>query len=166
MTFMRKKEVIIYQAKSGAIEFKGDPKKDDIWASQAQISQLFNIDRTVATEHINKIIKDGEVEEKSNVQNMHIANSDKPVKFYSLDIILAVGYRTNSKIAIDFRRWATKTLKNHLVKGYTINRNRINKNYHEFLKSVEEIKKLLPSGDALSKEDALELIKFFASTWL
>jgi len=166
MASMSKKGVIIYQTKSGAIEFKGDTKKDDIWASQAQISQLFNIDRTVVTKHINKIIKDGEVEEKSNVQNMHIANSDKPVKFYSLDIILAVGYRTNSKIAIDFRKWATKTLKNHLVRGYTINRNRINKNYHEFLRSVEEVKKLLPNGDALSKKDALELIKFFASTWL
>ncbi len=162
---MNKKEVIIYQTKSGAIEFKGDLKKDTIWATQAQISDLFNVDRTVATRHINKIIRDGEVDEKSNVQKMHIANSDKPVKFYSLDIILAVGYRTNGKIAIEFRKWATKTLKNHLIKGYTINRKRIDKNYQEFLKTVDEVKKLLPKGDAVSKGETLELIKVFASTW-
>lgn len=126
---MHKKEVVIYQAKSGAIEFRGDIKKDTVWATQAQISELFGIERSVVTKHIGKIIKDGEIEEKSNVQNMHTANSDKPVKVYSLDIILAVGYRINSKIAIDFRKWATKTLKNHLIKGHRINKKRIAQNY-------------------------------------
>lgn len=163
---MNKKETVIYQAKTGAIEFKGDFKKDTVWATQAQISELFNIDRTVVTRHIGKIIKDGEVDEKSNVQNMHIANSDKPVKFYSLDVILSVGYRTNSKVAIEFRKWATKTLKDHLIKGYTINRKRISKNYDQFLKSVEDVKKLLPKNDTVSSGDTLELIKFFAGTWL
>lgn len=163
---MNKKETVIYQAKTGAIEFKGDFKKDTVWATQAQISELFNIDRTVVTRHIGKIIKDGEVDEKSNVQNMHIANSDKPVKFYSLDVILSVGYRTNSKVAIEFRKWATKTLKDHLIKGYTINRKRISKNYDQFLKSVEDVKKLLPKNDTISSGDTLELIKFFAGTWL
>ena len=60
------------------------------------------------------------------MQKMHIANSDKPVKFYSLDIVLAVGYRTNSKKAIDFRKWATTVLKKYLVDGYAVNENKIN----------------------------------------
>lgn len=162
---MSKKEVIIYQSKSGAIEFKGDFVKENIWATQMQISELFDIDRTVVTKHVNKIIKDGEVNIKSNVHKMHIANSDKPVKLYSLDVILAVGYRTNSKIAINFRKWATKTLKKHMIDGYTINRKMIAQNYEKFINSVEDVKKLLPKNTALSQDDTLELIKFFAGTW-
>ncbi len=64
------------------------------WATQKQIAEVFNIDRTVVTRHIKNILKDKEISEKSNVQKIHIAKSDKPVAFYSLDIILAVGYRT------------------------------------------------------------------------
>ena len=76
-----KKEVIIYQAKSGAIELKGDLKKETIWASQAQIVELFNVDQSVVSRHIRNIFKDSEINSKSNMQKMHIANSDKPVVF-------------------------------------------------------------------------------------
>lgn len=77
---------------------------------------------------------------------MHIANSDKSVVFYSLDVILSAGYRTNSKVAIEFRKWATKTLREHIVKGYTFNKKRLAKNYDAFLRAVEVVKKLLPVG--------------------
>ena len=86
---------------------------------------LFEKDRTVITRHINNILKDKEVDEKSNVQKMHFPNSDKPVKLYSLDIILAVGYRTNSAKAIKFRQWSTKILKEYILNGYTINGKKI-----------------------------------------
>ena len=85
------KDIVIYQAKSGKIEFRGDFKRDTVWGTQKQIAEVFDIDRSVVTRHINKIMQDGEVEQKSNVQKMHIANSNKPVNFYSLDVILAVG---------------------------------------------------------------------------
>ena len=78
------KEIAIYQARNGQIEFRGDFDKDTIWGTQKQIAEVFSIDRSVATRHINKIMQDGEVDRKSNVQKMHIANSDKPVNFYSL----------------------------------------------------------------------------------
>ena len=103
---MKKKidrQVVIYQAKNGAIELRGDFERETIWATQAQVADVFNIERSVATKHIGNILKSKEVDEKSNVQKMHIANSDKPVTFYSLDIILAVGYRANSARAIEFR---------------------------------------------------------------
>ena len=80
---------------------------------------------------------------------MHIANSDKPVAFYSLDIILAVGYRTNSRVAITFRQWATKTLKEHITKDYTINRKQVARNDNAFMKSVADIQALLPENIAL-----------------
>ena len=82
---------------------------------------------------------------KSNVQKMHIANSDKPVNVYSLDVILAVGYRANSAKAIAFRKWATNTLRQHLLEGYTINKKRIALHYETFLRAVGDVKKTMIS---------------------
>lgn len=159
-------KVVIYQAKSGAIELRGDFGKETIWATQAQIAEVFGIERSVVTKHIGNLLKTKEISEKSNVQKMHIANSDKPVAFYSLDIILAVGYRTNSAKAIIFRRWATDILRKHVIDGYTINRSRVVKNYEAFLDAVEKIKMLLPESGTVDAKSALELIKMFADTWV
>lgn len=155
--------VMIYQAPNGAIELKGDFEKETVWANQAQIIKLFGIDQSVVSRHIKNIFKDGEVEEKSNMQKMHIPNSDKPVVFYSLDVILAVGYRTNSKVAIHFRKRSTYILKDHLLKGYTINKKVLEKNYSLFQKAMSDIQKL--SKNTLSSDDVIELIKVFGQTW-
>ncbi len=161
-----KKEIIIYQSKNGEIEFKGDIKKETLWASQSQIVELFGVDQSVVSRHVRNIFKDGEIDEKSNMQKMHIAHSDKPVIFYSLDVILSVGYRTNSRVAVEFRKWATKTLRQHIVTGYTINKKRITKNYDEFVRAIESVQKLLPKNGNVKAQDALELVKMFADTWL
>jgi len=160
------KEILIYQTKSGAIEIKKDASSDMIWAPQAQIAKLFSVDQSVVSRHIRNIFKDEEIEEKSNMQKMHNANSDKPVMYYSLDVILSVGYRTNSKIAIEFRKWATQTLRSYITDGYAINRNRIAKNYEQFMQAVDDVKRLLPPGANIDTESVLELINMFASTWL
>jgi prophage maintenance system killer protein len=162
----KNKELIIYQAKNGALELRGDFSHETLWATQAQIVNLFGVDQSVVSRHIRNVFKDGEVIEKSNMQKMHIANSDKPVTLYSLDVILSVGYRTNSKIAIEFRKWATKTLREHITKGYTINRKQIGNNYDAFMKSVSDIQALLPEHVTLDPKAVLELIKEFASTWV
>jgi prophage antirepressor-like protein len=120
-----KNSVVTYN--NGEIELKVsiDNNKETIWLTQKQIVSLFEKNQSVISRHINNIFKDGEVDDKSNMQKMHIANSDKPVNFYSLDIILAIGYRTNSKKAIEFRKWATKVLKEYIVNGYAINSEKI-----------------------------------------
>ncbi|RLD36895.1 MAG: DNA-binding protein [Bacteroidetes bacterium] len=118
-----KNNIVIY--KNGEIDLNISVKEDTIWLKQDEIAQLFDKDRTVITRHINNILKDNEVDKKSNVQKMHIAKSDKPVKIYSLDIVLVVGYRTNSAKAIKFRQWATEVLKSYITKGYVINSERI-----------------------------------------
>jgi prophage maintenance system killer protein len=159
-------QVVIYQSKSGALELHQDFDKETVWARQSDIAKLYGKERSVITRHISNILKDREIDQKSNVQKMHIANSDKPVVVYSLDIILAVGYRTNSKRAIQFRQWATKTLRQHIVEGYTINKTRIASNYKQFLEVVESIKQLLPSGTPIDTTSVLELINLFADTWL
>ncbi|HCC06453.1 TPA: death-on-curing protein [Candidatus Nomurabacteria bacterium] len=161
-----KNNVVIYQAKSGAIELRGDVSHETVWATQAEIVNIFSVDQSVVSRHIKNIFKDGEIEEKSNMQKMHNAISDKPIILYSLDVILGVGYRTNSKIAIEFRKWATKTLRNYIVDGFVVDKKRIAKNYTQFLSVVDDVKKLLPTGSAVEAKDAVELISLFADTWL
>ena len=105
--------VVIYQSKSGAIELRGDINKETIRASQAQIAELFDSERSVITKHIRNILNDKELDEESVCANFaHTADDGKKyrVKYYNLDVILSVGYRTNSVTAIKFRKWATKTL--------------------------------------------------------
>jgi len=166
MKTKNKGEIIIYQAPSGAIELQGDFKEENLWATQSQIVNLFNIDQSVVSRHINNIFKNGEIDKKSNMQKMHIANSDKPVAFYSLDVVLGVGYRANSKVAIEFRKWATKTLRGYITKGFVINPKRIKENYEEFQKAIEGMKKLLPKDVKIDNESVLELVSAFADTWL
>lgn len=161
----KSQKLAIYQAKSGAIELRQDFDKDTFWATQKDLSIIYNKDQSVISRHINNIFKDKEIDKKSNMQKMHIAKSDKPVELYSLDIILAVGYRANSTKAIEFRKWATKTLKQHITKGFTINQNKINKNRQEFLRAVEDIKLLTKDNQNIQTEDILELIKSFSYTW-
>jgi death-on-curing family protein len=158
-------KLIIYQAKNGAIELRGDFSRETIWATQAQIVELFGVDQSVVSRHVQNIFKDGEIEEKSNMQKMHIANSDKPVILYSLDVVLSIGYRTNSKVAIEFRKWATKTLREHITKGYTLNKKIILKNYDQFLKNVSEIQALLPAHTILDPKPILDLVKEYSMTW-
>ena len=161
-----KNSAVVYQTKDGAIALRGDSAKETLWATQAQIVSLFAVDQSVVSRHIKNIFSDKEIDEKSNMQKMHIANSDKPVILYSLDVILSVGYRTNSKVAIEFRQWATKTLRQHITQGYTINKMQISKHYAQFLEAVESMKLLLPSDGSVDATSALELIKTFAGTWL
>ena len=115
--------IIVYN--DGELELKVSVENETIWLTQTQLCNIFEKDQSVISRHNNNIFKDNEVDEKSNMQKIHIANSDKPVSFYSLDIILAVGYRTNSSKAIKFRQWATSILKNYIQNGYVINGEKI-----------------------------------------
>jgi hypothetical protein len=123
-----KNEIVLYRPDEIAerIEVRIDEEMETVWLTQNQIAELFQRDRTVITKHIRNIFITEELVEKSNVQKMHIPNSDKPVVFYNLDVILSVGYRVNSKQGTQFRIWANKILKDYLLKGYAIN-NRINR---------------------------------------
>lgn len=118
-------EILIYKTEDNQTEVEVKFEQDTVWLSQSQITELFQRDRTVITKHINNIFKDGELDEKSNVQKMHIANSDRPVVFYNLDVIISVGYRVKSKRGTQFRQWATQRIKDYLVKGYAINQKRL-----------------------------------------
>lgn len=164
-----KRETIIYQAKSGAIELKGDFSRETIWATQAQIADVFGIERSVITKHIKNIYKDGELAEKvtcakiAQVQIEGKRRVKRIVEHYNLDLIISVGYRVNSKTATQFRQWATKTLRAHIVDGYTINRARIGKNYDAFMQAVTDVRALLPKGMKTDTGSILELVRMHSS---
>src|SRR3989344_7295597 len=120
----KNKGVIIYQAKNGAIELRGDFTRETIWATQADISKLFDIQRPAITKHLKNIFESGELNEKSVSSILeHTADDGKTynTKFYNLDAILSVGYRVNSSQATQFRIWATERLKEYIIKGFTMN---------------------------------------------
>jgi len=150
-----KSDMVIYN--DGELELNVSVNKDTIWLTQAQLCDIFEKDQSVISRHINNIFKDNEVDEKSNMQKMHIANSDKPVSFYSLDIVLAVGYRTNSSKAIKFRQWATSVLKSYITNGYAINSEKItNERFVSLENEVFVLKSQMGEMKALIKNDSIK----------
>src|SRR3989339_1179400 len=170
---MRKnnKQIAIYQAPSGAVEVRLDADKETIFLTQQQVGKLFNVQKAAISKHIKNIFDTGELTKDSTVSILETVQSEgtrkisRKMEYYNLDLILSIGYRVNSVNATKFRQWATKTLHSHIVDGYTINKKRLAKNYTAFLKAVEQVRTLLPSGGTVGATDALELIKMFANTW-
>jgi len=114
-------EIILYQADELPERIEVRVGEETVWLNQDQLSTLFQRDQSVISRHIRNFFKEGELDEKSNMQKMHIANSDKPVVYYNLDVIISVGYRVKSKQGTQFRIWATHVLREYLLKGYAIN---------------------------------------------
>ncbi len=163
---------VIYQAKSGAIELRGDFSHETIWASQAEMARIFDVTPQNITIHLKRIFKESELDEFSTckdrlqVQKEGEREIKRKIKEYNLDVVIAVGYRINSLIGTKFRQWATKTLRSYIVDGFVVDKKRIAKNYDRFLGVVADIKKLLPAGSVVDAEDAVELVALFADTWL
>ena len=164
-----KGEIVIYQTKGGKTSLEVKLEKDTVWLTQQQLTHLFDRDRTVVTKHINNIFKEKELDEKSNVQKMHIPNSDKPVAFYSLDVIISVGYRVKSKQGTQFRIWANQVLRDYLVKGYTVNPKRLPEvNFKELEQALVLIKGTLNNKQLTSDEATglLKVITDYANSWI
>jgi len=118
-------DLIMYQTEDGVTRIEVKLENETVWLTQAQLAELFQRDRSVITKHIRNIFSEGELGEKSNVQILHIANSDKPVTFYSLDVIISVGYRVKSLRGTQFRIWANSVLKEYLIKGFSMDDERL-----------------------------------------
>jgi hypothetical protein len=160
-------DTIIYQSKSGALELKTDKEQDTIWLTQDQMASLFDVQKAAISKHLKNIFDSEELYEKSAVSILETTAKDNKVykiKHFNLDAVLSVGYRINSKKATHFRQWVTKTLKEHIQNGYTINRHRIKSNYEDFLKAVADVKSIT-TGAAVDSDSVLELITLFADTW-
>jgi len=127
---IQKGEIVIYKSKEGP-NLKVRLEDETVWLSQKQMTLLFEKGVPTINEHIKNVYKEGELEEKSTIRNFRIVQNEggrqveRDINFYNLDVIISVGYRVKSLRGTQFRIWATKTLKEHLVKGYTINEKRL-----------------------------------------
>ena len=109
-----KNEIVIFETEDNEVKLPVMVEDETVWLNQNQMIELFGRDQSVISRHIRNVFKEHEVDEKSNMHFLHIANSDKPVAFYSLDVIISVGYRIKSKRGVEFRRWANSVLKQYI----------------------------------------------------
>jgi len=161
-------QIQIFETQDGQINLEVRLQDDTVWLSTEQMSQLFARERSVLTKHINNVFKESELEKNGNVQNLHIANSDKPTKLYSLDVIISVGYRVKSARGVLFRKWATQTLKQHLVQGYTLNQQRFAENALTLEKALELVRKTArsPELNTDAGRGLVEIVSRYTQTFL
>ena len=144
-----KNEIVIFETEDKEVKLPATVEDETVWLNQNQMIELFGRDQSVISRHIRNVFKEHEVDEKSNMHFLHIANSNKPVAFYSLDVIISVGYRVKSKRGVEFRRWANSVLKQYILKGYAVNDNRI-KQLGEVIRIMKRTEDELDSKQVLS----------------
>jgi len=165
---MEQNKIQIYQTSDGQVRLEVALEQDTVWLSQAQMVELFGRNQSVVSRHIRNAMAEGEVNEKSNMQKMHIANSDRPVVFYDLDVVISVGYRINSERGVQFRRWATNVLRQYLVQGYTLNQARFDKNAAELQQALALIRKAAQSPELSAEAGGglVEIVSRYTQTFL
>jgi hypothetical protein len=153
-------QIVIYQTEGGETQIDVRLEQETVWLTQVQVAELFGRERSVITKHIKNVFTEGELDEKSNVQNLHIANSDKSVKFYNLDVIISVGYRVNSKRGTRFRIWANNILKQYLVQGYALNEQKLQVEQEKLndLKRAIALSSRLLHNQALTRQESQSIL--------
>lgn len=162
-------EVVLYQPSGGVPALQVRLEAETVWLSQAQLAELFERERSVITKHVGNVFREGELDEKSNVQKMHIAPARRPTVLYSLDVIISVGYRVNSKRGTQFRIWATRTLKEHLVRGHTLNERRLReKGLSEMEQAVALLARTLKQNELVNDEGraVLDVVQRYARSFV
>ena len=167
----------VYKIINGEVVFDVDQAASTLWATEEQVSRLFNVDRSVINRHIRNIYRDGELDEKRTLRKNRIVqkegnrNVTREVKMYNLDAIISIGYRVNSKKATDFRIWATKVLHHYVVDGVAVNEYRLkeldSKKLHEIEGALGIVKRLVAASD-LSADEAggiLEVITKYSPSF-
>ena len=157
-----KSEIVLFETKDKEISLSVPVDGETVWLNQSQMTDLFNVDRSVITRHVNNIFKEEELIKKSNVQKMHIANSDRPVQFYSLDVIISVGYRVKSKRGTEFRQWANSVLKQYIIEGYAINEKRLK----ALERTVDIQTKMLADALDVEESDILQAVNQYTDALL
>lgn len=156
-----KNEIVLFETQDKTIKLEVPVEEENVWLTQAQMTELFDRDVSVISRHIHNIFKEDEVERESNLHFLQIANSDKPVAYYSLDVIISVGYRVKSKRGVEFRRWANSVLKEYIIKGYAVNHNRMNQ-LNEVIRVMKRVENHLDTKQVLTVVErysqALELL--------
>ena len=158
------KKIVLYTDKRGNVELRADVEKDTLWATQEQIARLFDVTIPNVSMHIRNIFKTRELRENSVVKDFLTTAADNKVysrRFYNLDVIIAVGYRVNSKTATHFRIWATRILRTYLVKGFNLDQRKlaVSSEKLEDLKEAIAYMESRPRGGPLKAKITVRLSK-------
>ena len=137
-------QIVVYQPNE-TVRLDVRLENETVWLTQAQLCELFQRDVSVISRHIKNIFSEGELEKESNLHFLQIANSDRPVALYSLDVIISVGYRVKSVIGTRFRQWANKVLKEYILRGYAVNE-RLERLERKVIKHDEQINLVLQTA--------------------
>ena len=166
-----KGEIIIYQTEDGRSALDIRLEKETLWLSLNQISELFNRDKSVISRHLKNIFSESELDSQSTVAFFATVQKEgkreviRQVEYFNLDVIISIGYRVNSKRGTQFRIWATQTLKDHLVKGYTINEKRLEEQQEKFkeLNQTVDFLKITIGKKQLSSTETQGLLEIISS---
>ncbi len=161
-------KIEIYQAPNGQIEFKSDSDHETIWANQKQIAELFGTKTPAINKHIKNILKEQElntstISKMETVQTEGTRTIKREIEFYNLDMIIAVGYRVNTKLATNFRQWATSVLKKYMIDGYAINENKVSQT-KTILNNLKQTIDFLSSKQIGEEKEILSLLQNYAKT--
>lgn len=141
-------EIVIYQTADGSVALDVPLENETVWLTQKQMQELFGRDISGISRHISNVFKDGEVEKEGNVYYARSERTGKPVAYYSLDVIISVGYRVKSKRAIEFRKWANGVLKEYILRGYAVNEQRM-KQLGEVIQIMKRAENMLEARQIL-----------------
>lgn len=155
-------KIFIYQTADGETTIDVKLEQETVWLSANQMALLFDRDAKTIRKHVNNVFSEGELPFESNTQKMRVPFSDKPVPFYSLDVVISVGYRVKSLRGTQFRIWANKVLKEYLVKGYAINDKVAAQKYEELSQLVAVLERTVKQQENLTGDEASALVKVVA----
>lgn len=152
-------KIIIYQTIDGQTSIEVKLEDETVWLSANQMATLFDRDEKTIRKHINNVFSEGELEKENNTHFLRVDGVKQPVAFYSLDVIISIGYRVKSQRGTQFRIWANKVLKEYLVKGYVVNKTLTEQRYTELKQLVTVLGRTVKAQEALTSEDALNLVE-------
>lgn len=152
-------KIVIYRTADGQTSIDVKLEDETVWLSANQMANLFDRDEKTIRKHINNVFSEGELEKENNTHFLRVDGVKQPVAFYSLDVIISVGYRVKSQRGTQFRIWANKVLKEYLVKGYAVNKALTEQHYTELKQLVTVLGRTVKAQEALTSEDALNLVE-------
>lgn len=152
-------KIVIYRTADGQTSIDVKLEDETVWLSANQMANLFDRDEKTIRKHINNVFSEGELEKENNTHFLRVDGVKQPVAFYSLDVIISIGYRVKSQRGTQFRIWANRVLKEYLVKGYAVNKALTEQRYTELKQLVTVLGRTVKAQEALKSEDALNLVE-------
>ena len=152
-------KIILFETNDNAIKLEVPVEGETVWLSANQMAELFDRDEKTIRKHINNVFSEAEVDKDNNTQKMRVVGVKQSVPFYSLDVIISVGYRVKSQNGIIFRKWATSILKDYMIKGFTVNEKRL----EALDKTIQIQSRMLASALNIEEKEVLNVVDAYSN---